>query len=144
MDRIQHPKLDQRAVPTGDSDNFEMLVHPADPDLYHSPQQKFRPLRNRAALFLLGDTSLRREGLSSLHLEDINLEERWVLAMEKGRKERYADLGPTAAKALWRYRYMAARDILHPATEALWVDAQGEPMHPQWVNQMLKRLCKRT
>ena len=84
---------------------------------------------------------MRREGLAGLEVDDIDLQGRCALVMEKGRKQRYLDFGNTTAKALWRY--LAEREKLQPAVDDLWVDANGNAMLTTWVYEMLKRLGKR-
>jgi integrase len=73
MNRIKHPKLEEKVIPTVPADDFETMIALTDPALYRTPQQKFRALRYRAVLCLLAETSLRREGVTGLELEDVNL-----------------------------------------------------------------------
>jgi site-specific recombinase XerD len=142
MSRIKYPKLEERVIPTVPADDFGVLIALTDPALYKTRKGKFRAIRDRAVLWLLADTSARREGLTGLAASDVDLHQRRALVvMEKGRKERYLDFGNTAAKALWRY--MVEREKLHPVVDDLWVDAVGNAMQPDWLYRMLQRLGKR-
>jgi site-specific recombinase XerD len=137
MLRIRRPKLEERVIPVVDKSDFEVLMKLRDPALYKTPSARFRAFRDRAALWVLADTSARREGITGLRVNDVDLSEKRLTLMEKGRKERFAWIGGTTAKALGRY--MGEREMLQPVTDALWVDADGTEMKPVWIYNMLKR-----
>ncbi|MFQ6031054.1 MAG: tyrosine-type recombinase/integrase [Dehalococcoidia bacterium] len=137
MLRIKRPRLEERVIPVVEPDDFQVLIKLRDPALYKTPTARFRAFRDQAVLWVLVDTSVRREGITGLRVDDVDLSNRRLLLMEKGRKERYAPIGNTTAKALWRY--LVEREKLKPATDDLWVDATGEAMTPDWVSSMLQR-----
>ena len=141
MDRIKHPRLEKKVIPIVPQDEFEVLLDLTEPALYRGAAAPFRAFRNRAVLWFLSDTSVRREGLTGLAVGDVNLEERHALVTEKGWKQRYVGFGQITAKVL--RQYLMEREKLSPVVDDLWVDAQGNAMDSHWVYQMLKRLGQR-
>lgn len=91
MDRIKHPRLEEKIVPTVPKDDLSTIMALADPACHRGTASKFRAFRNQAVLSLLADTPVRRGGLTSLKVDDVDLEERRVLVTEKGRKQRYGN-----------------------------------------------------
>jgi site-specific recombinase XerD len=132
MARVQHPKIEERVIPVVSDSDFTKLLRLTNPELYRTQAEKFRAYRDHAVLWLLCDTSGRREGIIGISVDDVDLQQHRVLVMEKGRKERYLFIGNTTAKALWRY--MREREKTHPFTGDLWVDAKGAPMIATWLN----------
>src|SRR5918999_5184907 len=138
MARIQHPKIEEKVIPIVSETDFAKLLKLTDPQLRRTKREKFRAIRDRAALWLLCDTSGRKDEIAGISVEDVDLQQRRVLVMGKGRKERYLWVGNTTAKALWRY--LREREGVYPITDDLWVDAEGRPMTSAWLYFMLKRL----
>lgn len=101
--------------------------------------------RDYAIIRLMQATGIRAAGVAGLRLQDISLEERWVLVREKGRggnnKARYVPFDPRTADAL--------RDYLKhgwPETKTdyvfLSVKGTSTPLTPHSLRQMLRRRSK--
>ena len=138
MLRIKRPKLEERVIPVVEENDFQVLLKLRDPAQCRTLEARFRAFRDQAALWVLFDTSARREGITGLSVDDVDLAKKELLLMEKGWKERLAPIGNITAKALWRY--LGEREKLQPATDDLWVDASGNAMGQKWVYDMLRRL----
>jgi site-specific recombinase XerC len=138
MDELPKPKVIQTIIPTLSQGGIASLFEVTDPDKEVLRPDKFRALRNRAALSLLADTPIRRGELVGLRLEDINLEERQVKVLGKGGKERHMWYGARTADVL--REYMARRRFRKPATDGLWIGFQGRPSGDGWVRMWLKNI----
>jgi site-specific recombinase XerD len=114
MARIQHPRIEEKVIPVVTDADFGKLLRLTAPDLYRTTREKFRAYRDQAVLWLLSDTSGRREGITGVTVDDLDLQEHRVLVMEKGRKERYLFIGNTTSKALWRH--LREREKTYPLT----------------------------
>jgi integrase/recombinase XerD len=60
-------------------------------------------LRNYTIVRLFLDTGMRLSELSRLQLNEVNLEEGFVLVHGKGAKDRYVPIGRSTIKCLWNY-----------------------------------------
>ena len=89
-------------------------------------RNEFTPARDRAIIRLFADVGLRRAELGGLTLEDVDLDERTVHVVGKGRKDRVAVISPKTRKALFDYLRVRAE---HPHADSpmLWLGAQGRP-----------------
>jgi len=75
------------------------------------PEDEFS-LRDRAILELMYATGLRSSEVISLRISDLNLEERFLRCLGKGRKERTVPIGEVAARFMERYLREARRKLL--------------------------------
>lgn len=57
------------------------------------PRERFRAYRDRALIYLLGDTPSRRAELAGLGVSDLNLDGAVVVVIGKGRRDRSMPLG---------------------------------------------------
>jgi site-specific recombinase XerD len=64
MARIPHPKIEEKVIPIVTDADFAKLLRLTSPDPYYTQREKFRAVRNQAVLWLLSDTSGRREGIT--------------------------------------------------------------------------------
>ncbi|NOR15221.1 MAG: site-specific tyrosine recombinase XerD [Candidatus Aminicenantes bacterium] len=98
-----------------------------------------RGLRDRAMLELLYATGLRVSELVTLRMEDINLEDGFLLCRGKGGKERLVPLGKSAAAVVDDYVLQARPKLLKADTVYLFLTARGGPFTRQGFWKMLKK-----
>ena len=138
---IPHPKVSQRVIAIVSDQNFQKLLKLTDPNLFRSPARRFRACRDQAALWLLMDTPGRRQEITRLTVNNVDLRDRRVLVEGKGREERYLYIGAVTTKAMGRYKML--RDALEPWTDDWWVDAPGKGTGNNWLYLMLQCLSAR-
>jgi integrase/recombinase XerD len=95
-------------------------------------------LRDRALLELLYAAGLRITELTSLDVDDVDLDARTVRCFGKGGKERIVPVGRVAARALadWLVR---GRPAMTPATPALLCNSRGRRLTRQGGWKILKK-----
>ncbi|MCQ2410810.1 MAG: tyrosine recombinase [Elusimicrobiaceae bacterium] len=97
---LKSPKLAQK---------IPVQLSRADMDkLLSFPAEKFDEVRTVTVVELLYAAGLRVSELLSLRLENINLEEGWVLALGKGGKQRFVPIHPACVKRLQAYLALRA------------------------------------
>jgi len=138
LDLIQHPKIEERVIPTVPDQQILDLLELVDPRHARTPAERFRALRNRAIIWLLVDTPIRRAELAGLSVDNIDLDAGTVTVMGKGRRERVMPLGETSLLALWDYLQVRQSRLTH-----LWLDEHGYPLTAEGIYIFLKRLGKR-
>ncbi len=94
-------------------------------------------LRDRAILELLYATGIRCAELVGLDLPRVDLQERTLVVLGKGRKERWVPFGKPAASAL--EAYVARRDHLRPRSAALFLNRNGGRLTDRFVRMILGR-----
>jgi integrase/recombinase XerC len=98
--------------------------------------------RDAAIFELLYSSGLRVGELTSLKLQDIDLENGWVRVMGKGRKERYVPVGSRATAAVEEYLSvrMAGRagGSIGTYTDKLFLNARGGPLSSRSIRRILK------
>lgn len=100
------------------------------------PGDGLAPLRARAMLELLYGTGIRCAELVGLDRDGVDLDERVVRVVGKGRKERVVPFGRPARAALVAYLAEAARVA---TGEALFVNARGQRISDRFVRMMVAR-----
>ena len=88
--------------------NIQSSIHPLTPDqirkIFNSfDTSNFGGLRNKVIFSLMLDTGIRMFELSGLEMEDVDLNEAYMVVRGKGRKERYVPFGKSIRKLLWSY-----------------------------------------
>ena len=88
--------------------NIQSSIHPLTPDqirkIFNSfDTSNFGGLRNKVIFSLMLDTGIRLSELSGLEMEDVDLNEGYMVVRGKGRKERYVPFGKSIRKLLWTY-----------------------------------------
>lgn len=115
--------------------------------LVESPEGgNFKPTRDRAILELLYSSGLRVSEISSLDVDDINLNEGLVKVRGKGKKERIVPVGGKAITAI--RAYMSARSPVRAGArksgsqpaKVKSIPAQGTPL---FINRLGGRLTER-
>jgi len=135
---IPHPHIDEKVIATVTDQEIIDLLRLLDPAIARTPKERFRLIRNRAALLMLVDTPGRKAELGEITMDNVTDDASAVLVTGKGRKQRWMPLGHSAQAALWDY--LSVRQSESPS---LWVDNNGAGMWPDWLKSMLKRLGKR-
>lgn len=138
LDLVQHPKVEERVIPTVTEDQLLDLLELVHPRHSRTAGEHFRALRNRAMLWLLVDTPIRRGELAGLRVDDVDLDAATVMVMGKGRRERVMPLGEASLLALWEYLQLRASRL-----PQLWVDEHGQPLTAPGIYVLLKRLGER-
>jgi integrase/recombinase XerC len=98
--------------------------------------------RDRAALELMYGCGLRVSELCSLDIRDVDLRERQVRVVGKGRKERIVPLGEKAAQAVEAY-LKVRRDVARrgpPDGHALLLTVRGKRLNVRAVQEMTKKM----
>lgn len=101
LNLIQHPRIEERVIPTVSDHQILDLLELLDPRHARTPAERFRALRNRAIIWLLVDTPIRRGELAGLSVDDVDLDAGIIKVMGKGRRERLMPLGETSLLAFW-------------------------------------------
>lgn len=138
---IAVPKAEKRVVPILSEDDFRNLLRVTDPGLYKTRAWHFHAVRDQALLWTFFDTPGRKSEIARLTLGQVDLKGRRIMVEGKGRKERYMYLGAVTVRALGRYQML--RDGLALSTDNWWVNSLGNPLSPDWVYPVIKRIAKR-
>jgi site-specific recombinase XerD len=94
--------------------------------------------RDRAILYVLLDTGVRRQELADLTLEDLNSNSGAILIRSgKGGKSRIVYLGTTSRRAVSHYL-----KLRHSYTQKLWVSADGTPLKNDAIHSLVRRRAK--
>lgn len=128
---IQSPKIEKRVPSVLTSKEVELLLEqPKDIDL--------KGIRDKAMLEFAYATGMRVTEIISLNMEDINLEEGYVIC-KHGNKQRNIPLGNMSLKALKEY-VEEARDILikTEGEQALFVNINGGRLTRQGFWKIIK------
>ena len=130
-DNIQSPKIEKRVPSVLTSNEVALLLEqPKDVDL--------KGIRDKAMLEFAYATGMRVTEIISLNVEDLNLEEGYVVC-KTGRKQRNIPLGTISLKALKEY-VDSARDILikDDKEQALFVNINGKRLTRQGFWKIIK------
>ncbi len=130
-DNIQSPKVEKRVPSVLTSQEVELLLdQPKDVDL--------KGTRDKAMLEFAYATGMRVTEIISLNLEDVNLEEGFVIC-KQGSKQRTIPLGSLSLKALKEY-IDEARNILikNDKEKALFVNVNGKRLTRQGFWKIVK------
>ncbi len=112
------PMVPIKAVPViSDADVSALLKACAGKD--------FPALRDTAVIRLLLDTGIRRAEIVGLSLDDIDLKDRTVTVLGKGRRPRTVRFGYKTAQTLDRYLRVRSRHRHAGRTTALWLAERG-------------------
>ena len=103
LDLIKYPKFEERVIPTVGEKELLALLELVNPKYTRTEAEKFRTYRNRAIVWLLIDTPIRRSELGRLRVDDVDLDAAIVKVIGKGQRERWTPLGKTSLVALWDY-----------------------------------------
>ena len=141
LDAIPPPKPDERVIPTIPQSDIVNLLRLLDPAIYTTWCGQFRAIRDRAVVLLMWDTPSRKGEIVGMTIKSVDLDQRAVLVMGKGRKERWMPIDDVVCAAL--ARWFEVRQEVATETPVLWLSTEGKPMNPNWLYLMLKRVGKR-
>ena len=98
-------------------------------------------IRNRAMLETLYATGMRIQELLDIELRDLHLNEKYIVIIGKGNKERQVPLGEMAVIALRRYIERARLKIATKPSNLLFFNYKGEKMSRQGFFKYIKKLA---
>ena len=133
--RLRAPKL-QRRLP-------EILRPEEVVAVLEAPDESPAGLRDRAMLELLYSSGLRVSELCDLDLAGVDLRERLVRVMGKGRKERLVPVGGPACEALRRWCEARPTLATEGSSEALFIGVRGRRLSPRSVRLRLDQAVLR-
>jgi site-specific recombinase XerD len=128
MDAMKPPQLLEQPVEVIRSEHLARLLKACE-------GRDFTSRRDAAIILLLVDTGMRRAECAGMTLDDVDLDQRIVWVLGKGRRPRALPIGRKTAQAL--DRYLRVRDE-HRLSHLpyLWVGRNG-PMTPSGVYQVV-------
>jgi integrase/recombinase XerD len=145
---VDPPKPEQRAiVPYTEQDVKAMLAACDRSRRYRRPGKQAcdheRPsaARDRAIILLLVDTGMRATEACELPIRHVDLKNRRVMVMGKGRKERLLPMSGNTAQALWRY--LATREDGDDVRAPLLMTREGQGMDRHVLRRLLTRIGQR-
>ncbi len=131
MRAIPRPKVPKLAMTIFTPEDIQRL-------LSLCPANTYLGLRNAAIVRFLLDTGARLEEVTTIQVHDIDLKRGTVKLWGKGSKERLVRMGYRCQRSI--RRYLAVRDSARPE---LFLTAQMEPLQPQGLRYMIRRLATR-
>ena len=133
MAKMRPPHVPEQPVPVFTGDELRRLLKACE-------GSGFDERRDRAIVHLLLDTGCRRGELVGLRVDDIDLDQRTVTLLGKGRRVRHVAFGRRTSQTL--DRYLRARDRhRHADDPALWLGLAG-PLGDSGVAIVLRRRAK--
>jgi site-specific recombinase XerD len=103
---------------------------------------RFTDVRNKTHIQLLIDTGLRLSESTGIEMNDLQLDDGFILIRGKGNKERWVPFGKATKQALWAYIKQRAPLVL-PSQTKLFVTQEGQPLTARGFQMVLKRLSKK-
>ncbi len=100
--------------------------------------------RDLLILELLYATGIRVAELVSIRLKDIHLQDRTILILGKGNKERMVPYGEYAADILDKYLHQGREELNIHKTDFLLLNHRGEPLTDRGVRYILDQIIKKT
>ncbi len=143
--QIPRPKPEKRAItPFSEEDMKTLLANGERSRTYTRPGKRAcdhavaTALRNRTIILLLLDTGVRASELCGLAIKDADLNNKRILVLGKGNKERALPISPRTAKTLWRYLTTERKD--EPVNAPLFLGSEGDPLNRDALLKLLIRL----
>lgn len=123
---IKSPKFDQKLP--------EQLTHAEMDKLLSFPAKTFEEIRTVTIIELLYAAGLRVSELINLQLENVNIEQGWVLAFGKGGKQRFVPIHPAACERI--KQYLQVREVKFAAKADV-----GSELFLNNRGQKISRIC---
>ena len=98
-------------------------------------------IRNRAMMETLYATGMRISELLDVELKDLHLNEKYIMVIGKGNKERQVPLGEMAVIAIRKYIERARLKIASKPSNLLFFNYKGEKMSRQGFFKYIKKLA---
>jgi len=144
---IPKPKPERRAIePLTEADVHAILGSLAKSRTYSRPGKREcqhalgSSERNRAIILVLLDTGIRAIELCELNIANVDLQNKRMLVMGKGAKERVVPIAAATAQALWRYLSSRPKDS---ANSRVFVSSSGHSMDRDDLFKLLARIGRR-
>jgi len=137
---IPRPKPEQRTIQPIPENHIRAILQAVERVTYERDGKTVTAYlpdryRNRALILLLLDTGIRASELCKIQRKDLDLANRSVKVIGKGRKERILYFSPTTAQAIWKY------DI--GESEYLFSSSRNRPLDRNNLRHILERICDR-
>lgn len=130
MSKVAKPQADEAPINVLSTEQVQELVSACD-------TSTFTGVRNRLVVVLMFDTGLRATELSSLLLDDLDMDERKVLIRTaKSGRPRYVYYSSAVARLLCKY--LLIRGERH--TDRLIITRDGKEIDRHWLRTMIRRL----
>jgi integrase/recombinase XerD len=97
-------------------------------------------VRNRAILLVLVDTGLCASELCELRIKDVDLNNRRLIILGKGSKERIIPFSAVTSQAIWRYQATRPKDSTN---DFLFVTPEGQPLDRVGLGKLILRIGER-
>jgi integrase/recombinase XerC len=137
MDRVDRPASRRPATPIPELDDIRRMLATCN-----GGRRDFVSLRDTAIICLFADCGMRRAEIGSLRLTDVDLDNREIRVVGKGRKPRTNIISQHTRKALNDYLRARSRHW-HAASPMLWLGAQqGPPITSNTIWQIITRRAK--
>jgi len=136
-DEIRLPKVKQphTAISPLNPSQMKTILNSFDTKTYLD-------MRDYAIVRLFLDTGMRLSELSQLQLNEVNLEEGFVLVHGKGAKDRYVPIGRSTTKCLWNY--IKKRAVIDVNTNPyLFLTQRGTTLSARGVQIIFRSLKKK-
>jgi integrase/recombinase XerC len=128
MDGMRPPQLPEQPVGGVRAEHLTRLLRTCE-------GRDFTSRRDTAIILLLVDTGMRRAECAGMTLDDVDLDQRIVWVLGKGRRPRALPIGRKTAQALDRYlRVRETHRLAH--LPDLWV-GRNRPMTPSGIYQVV-------
>jgi integrase/recombinase XerD len=112
--------------------------------LLNQPDERnVRGIRDKAMLELIYAAGLRVTELLTLKPEDLNLDDRFLLCMGKGGKQRIIPIGESASKAVRNYLGKARPKLLKKPCEFLFLTSRGKAFTRQGFWKLLRAYARK-
>lgn len=108
----------------------------------------YRPYRNRAIIYTLVETGMRRTAVTSLNIADIDYDQQSVTVMEKGRITHTYQISKKGLEVIGEYiQYERERDLVKEEFPALFLSACTNPngkgrLSATAINEIWNDVCK--
>ena len=135
-DEVRLPKVKQphTTISPLNPSQLKAILHSFDTKTYLG-------MRNYTIIRLFLDTGMRLSELSRLQLNEVNLEDGFVLVHGKGAKDRYIPIGRSTIKCLWKY--IKKRAVINVNTNAhLFLTPKGTTLSPRVIQIVFQSLKK--
>ena len=150
--RFRLPHVEQKFIPTYTPGDIEKLLNACEEGDEAKPRlRKALSARNRAIVTVLVDAGLRRSEIVGLRLCDVDREMRLLVVHRKGNKWQQVPVSRDGFKPLHEYltKHRPYLAKLGGSTTArkedpVFLSARGEPMTPEALSLLFKRLKRRT
>jgi site-specific recombinase XerD len=133
FERLEIPSVPKELVETLSQDEIHRILDTMNPNTLNGA-------RNLALIMLMLDSGPRISEVADLRLPDLNLEDREVKILGKGRKERRIPFGQDTARALMRYTTMFRPEPAHAGDDHAFLSVDGYAMTRNGLECLIRRL----